>query len=147
MYTSECRDKLARAMEPNALSAVKGNMQAMQCDLKCIEKNAQIFQKSPNIRPRIQSCDRKLQRQHCNNLQRNMHGAFLYIMRFLSDVKTLLAAVNSKVKLSRVITPALYIQIYNNTSRLVRFENKNSFFYFEKSLQPVTTLALCLYIM
>jgi hypothetical protein len=34
------------------------------------------------------------------------------------------------------------VKIYNAASSLVRFENKNIFYYFEKTLQPTTTLAL-----
>jgi hypothetical protein len=39
---------------------------------------------------------------------------------------------------------ASVVKIYNATSSLVRFENKNIFFYFEKTLLPTTTLALYL---
>jgi hypothetical protein len=38
------------------------------------------------------------------------------------------------------------IVIYNVTSGLARFENKNSFLYFEKTLCPATMLALYLWI-
>jgi hypothetical protein len=34
------------------------------------------------------------------------------------------------------------VKNYNATSSLVRFENKNIFFYFEETLVPITTLAL-----
>jgi hypothetical protein len=38
------------------------------------------------------------------------------------------------------------VKIYNATSSPLRFESINIFVYFEKTLQPTTTLALCLYI-
>jgi hypothetical protein len=37
---------------------------------------------------------------------------------------------------------ACAVKIYDATSSLVRFENKSIFFYCEKMLQPITTLAL-----
>jgi hypothetical protein len=37
---------------------------------------------------------------------------------------------------------ASVVNFYNATGSLVCFENKNIFFYFEKTLKPSTTLAL-----
>jgi hypothetical protein len=50
--------------------------------------------------------------------------------------------VNSVANPAIVSYNASALKLYNATSSLVHFENKNIFFYFYKTLWPTATLAL-----
>jgi hypothetical protein len=59
-------------------------------------------------------------------------------MQPLSALSTHCAGANPTI----VSYNAGVVKIYNATSSLAHFKDKNKFFYFEKTLRPTTTLAL-----
>jgi hypothetical protein len=93
------------------------------------------------LAPEDRKADRELQctLETCNAKTHLKHFGLLQRHFFVNSAAVGMAP---GVNPTTVSYNASVVKIYNATSNLVRFKNKNTFFYFEKMVLPTTTLAL-----